>query len=181
MNTSIIILIVIIIVAVLFLMYSTIYNKFQDSIIKLNEVEGKIDETLRDKFDNILEINNIIKETIKTNKPIVDNISKLKDEKISSFELDRKLAEAIAKINFVRKQYEELHNIEKLNKLAYDIDEMDESLSAYKKYYNENIVDYNKLIRKFPFNIIGLILKYKEKTFFDGKDLNDDDIKDFKL
>ena len=68
-----------------------------------------------------------------------------------------------------------------LNKLSYDIDEMNESLSAYKKYYNENIVDYNKLIRKFPYNIIGKILKYKEKMFFDGKDLNDDNIKDFKL
>ena len=38
-----------------------------------------------------------------------------------------------------------------------------------------------KLIRKFPYNIMGKILKYKEKTFFDGKDMNDDDIKDFKL
>ena len=58
---------------------------------------------------------------------------------------------------------------------------MDESLNAYIKYYNENIVDYNKYVRKFPYNIIGIILKYKEKTFFDNKDLNDDNIKDFKI
>ena len=58
---------------------------------------------------------------------------------------------------------------------------MDESLNAYIKYYNENIVDYNTYIRKFPYNIIGIILKYKEKSFFDNKDLNDENIKDFKI
>ena len=179
MGGSIIFLIIIIVVAIIGFFYSIIYNKFQDSIIKLNEVEGKIDETLRSKFDGLLEMNNIIKEKINTKKAIVDDITKLKDEEISSFELDRKLSEALSKINFIRKQYEELHNIDQLNKLSYDIDDMDESLAAYKKYYNENIVEYNKLIRKFPYNIIGMILKYKEKSFFDGKDLNDENIKDF--
>lgn len=181
MNTSIVILIIIVLGALLFLTYSIIYNKFQDSIIKLNEVESKIDETLRNKYDGLLEINNIIKETIRTDKVIIDDLAKLKKEDISSFELDRKLSEALSKINFIKKQYKQLHSNEKLNKLSYDIEEMNEALAAYKKYYNENIVEYNKLIRKFPFNIIGKILKYKEKMFFDGKDLNDDNIKDFKL
>lgn len=181
MSTSIIVLIVIVVLILCFLFISIIYNKFQDYIIKINEVEGKIDETLRNKFDSILQMNNIIKESIKTNKIIVDDISKLKDKKISSFELDRKLSDSLNKINFIKSQYNELKGNEKLNKLSYEIDEMDEALDAYKKFYNEKIVSYNKLIRIFPYNIIGKILKYKEKTFFDGKNMNDDDIKDFKL
>ncbi len=181
MNTSIIILIILIILFFLFISYSVIYNKFQDYIIKINEVEGKIDDVLRDKFDSLIEMNSIIKEGIKTNKAIVDDISKINSNEISSFELDRKLTKALNKINFVKEQYTELKSNEKLNKLSYNIDDMNESLSAYKKYYNETIVSYNKLIRKFPYNIIGLILKYKEKTFFDGKDMNDENIKDFKI
>lgn len=157
------------------------YNKFQDSIIKLNEVEGKIDDALRNKFDHLIEMNNVIKETIKTKKAIIDDLSKLKDEDISSFELDRKLIEASSKINFIKKQYTELQGVSSLNKLSYEIEEIDDTLIAYRKYYNENIVKYNMLIKKFPYNIIGIILKYKEKRFFDNKDLNDEDIKDFKL
>lgn len=181
MSGSIIALIIIVIVFAIFIYSSIIYNKFQDYIIKINEVEGKIDDTLRDKFDSILQMNNIIKETIKTKKVIVDDISELKDKKISSFELDRELASSLSKINFIKGQYDELKGNEKLNKLTYEIEEMDESLDAYKKFYNEKINSYNKLIRIFPYNLIGLILKYKEKTFFDGKDMNDDNIKDFKL
>lgn len=181
MNASIIILIVLVILFSIFILYSIIYNKFQDYIIKINEVEGKIDEVLRNKFDSIIEMNNIIKEGIKTNKVIVDDISKIKNNEISSFELDRKLTKALNKVNFVKEQYTELKGNERLNKLTYDIEDMNEALAAYKKYYNETIVLYNKLIRIFPYNLIGKILKYKEKTFFDGKDMNDDNIKDFKL
>ena len=117
----------------------------------------------------------------KFTKELVDDLEGLKDQDKSSFEIYRILTESYNKIDFVRKQYKEVSTSDEVNKLFYEIDEMDESLKAYIKYYNENIVEYNKLIRKFPYNVIGIILKYDEKMFFDGKDLNDDNIKDFKL
>ena len=177
----IIILVVLTVVASIAIAYGTMYNKFQDSIIKLNEVEGKIDETLRNKFDHLIEMNNIIKETIKSKKEVIEDLNKYKEKKVTTFELDRKLSESLSKINFVRKQYTELHDVDNLNKLAYEVDEFDESLAAYKKYYNETLVDYNKLIRRVPYNFIGKIHKYSEKNFFDERNHNDDDIKDFKL
>ena len=49
------------------------------------------------------------------------------------------------------------------------------------EYYNDNITIYNSLLKKFPSNIIATFGKYKEKLFFDRKDMNDDDYDDFKL
>ena len=95
--------------------------------------------------------------------------------------MDRKLIEAMNKVNFVKEKYDELDRDEDVIKFMYNIEDFDESLRACKKYYNETISEYNKLIRKFPYNLIGKILKYDEKTFFDGKNMNDNDIKDFKL
>ena len=181
MKLWLVILIILIIIFTLFIIANIIYNKFQDYIIRINEVEGKIDDTLRNKYDNILKINNIIKEKIKTKKELVDDLEDLKNDNKSSFEIHRILTDSYNKIDFVRKQYKEVSSSEEINKLFYEINEMDESLKAYIKFYNENIVDYNKLIRKIPYNVIGIILKYEEKMFFDGKDLNDDNIKDFKL
>lgn len=181
MTIHFVIIIIIILVAIIGFIYATTYNRFQDYIIKINEVEGKIDETLRDKYDNILKINNIIKERIKTNKEIVDDLEELKSDEKSSFEIYRILKESYNKIDFIRKQYKEVSTSDEINKLFYEINDMDESLNAYIKFYNENITEYNKLIRKFPYNMIGIILKYKEKMFFDGKDLNDENIKDFKI
>ena len=180
MKLWIIVLIILVIIFALFLLVNIIYNKFQDFIIKINEVEGKIDDTLRNKYDNLLKINNIVKEKIKTDKEIIDDLENIKTDEKSSFEVHRLLKESFNKLDFIKKQYKEL-NTEDINKLFFDINEMDESLNVYIKYYNENIVEYNKYVRKFPYNIIGIILKYKEKPFFDNKDLNDDNIKDFKI
>ena len=180
MKLWLIILIILVVIFALILLVNIIYNKFQDFIIKINEVEGKIDDTLRDKYDDLLKVNNIVKEKIKTDKEIVDDLENIKTDEKSSFEIHRLLKESFNKLDFIKKQYKEL-NTEDVNKLFFEINEMDESLNAYIKYYNENIVDYNKYVRKFPFNIIGIILKYKEKTFFDNKDLNDENIKDFKI
>ena len=176
-----IILIILIVLFFGFLFINTIYNKFQDYIIKINEVEGKIDETLRNKYDSILKANNIIKEKIKTKKEIVDDLEDLKSDDKSSFEVYRILKDRFNKLDFIKKQYKEVKNSEEINKIFYDINEMDEELNAYVKYYNENIVGYNTYVKKFPYNILAKILKYKEKMFFDGKDLNDDNINDFKL
>lgn len=180
MKLWIIILIILVAIFALILLVNIIYNKFQDFIIRINEVEGKIDETLRNKYDDLLKINNEVKEKIKTDKEIVDNLENIKTDEKSSFEIHRLLKESFNKLDFIKKQYKEL-DTEDINKLFLEINEMDESLNAYIKYYNENIVDYNKYVRKFPFNIVGIILKYKEKAFFDNKDLNDDNIKDFKI
>lgn len=179
--TWLIILIIIVVLFTGFIFINVIYNRFQDYIIKINEVESKIDETLRDKYDNILKLNNIVKEKIKTDKELVDDLSNLKDEDKSSFEIHRILKESFNKIDFVKKQYKELDKSKEVNELFYEINDMDESLSAYIKYYNENITSYNTMIRKFPYNIMGKILKYKEKMFFDNKNLNDEVINDFKL
>ena len=180
MKLWIIILIILVVIFALILLVNIIYNKFQDFIIRINEVEGKIDDSLRYKYDTLLKINNIVKEKIKTDKEIIDDLENIKTDEKSSFEIHRLLKESFNKLDFIKKQYDEL-NSEDVNKIFYEINEMDEALSAYIKYYNENIVEYNKYVRKFPFNIIGIILKYKEKPFFDNKDLNDDNIKDFKI
>ena len=46
-----------------------------------------LNDTLRNKFDSILDMNNIIKETIKTKKAIVDDISLLKNNLLKDKDL----------------------------------------------------------------------------------------------
>ncbi len=179
--TWLIILIILVVLFTIFITTNIIYNKFQDRIIKINEVEGKIDETLRNKYDDIMKLNNIVKEKIKTDKELVDDLSNLKNEEKSSFEIHRILIDSFNKIDFVKKQYKELDKSTEVKELFDEIADMDDSLKAYIKYYNENVSSYNKFIRKFPYNLIGIILKYKEKMFFDNKNLNDEVINDFKL
>ena len=66
-------------------------------------------------------------------------------------------------------------------KIELGLVESESEIVAARKYYNDIITDYNKLVKKFPSNIVAKISGYKTKTYFDGKNMEDDDVNDFKL
>ena len=159
------IFIIIVLACAIAVFYATIYNKFQEYIIRINEVESMIDTYLRNKYDLINKSIPIIKGNIKSEKEIFEEIVKLRSRKIGNFELYRILTRASNELNELRTEY---------NDIDIKIDNAIE-------YYNDNITIYNSLLKKFPSNIIATFSKYKEKLFFDRKDMNDDDYDDFKL
>ena len=76
--------------------------------------------------------------------------------------------------------YNELDNKEFNNELK-EINIINETLTSCKTYYNKNTTELNQIIRKFPSNIVAKIHRYKIKPFFDGKNMQDAVIDDFKL
>ena len=75
----------------------------------------------------------------------------------------------------------DLTSNEDINKEIENIKRLDEKLTATKNYYNKNTSLENAIIRKFPTNIIAKIHNFKIKLFFDGKDMEDEIIDDFKV
>ncbi len=167
------------IISILLLWIIITYNNYQSFIIRINEVETKIDSILRKKFDLVSKCIEII-ETY-TGKEEFEDIDNLKNEKISNFDLDRKLTEAIIKFENYKDKYEELEKNEVFIKTNNQINEANTDLEACKNYYNDIVTNYNKKVKKFPSDIIAKISKFKVRPYFDGKDMFDDNVKDFKL
>lgn len=177
----IILLSIIIFVCIIIAFYTYLYNKFQDVIIRINEVEATIDTNLRNKYDLLNKSISIIKGNVEIKNDIFDEIVKLRARKISNFDLDRKLILAFNEFNSLKDKHKELNKSDELNKIEKDINEIDNKLVIFRDYYNDNITNYNRMVKSFPTKIIALINKYEEKLFFDRKDMNDDDYNDFKL
>lgn len=175
------ILIACVAIGLLLIWYITIYNNYQNYIIRINEAESFIDTTLRKRFDLLNKSIEIIKAVTKTKKDVLNQIVELKSIKLSNFELDRKLYDAINEFNSFKETNEDLKNNESFLKVDLGIIESEAEIVAARKYYNDIITDYNKMVRTFPSNIVAKISGYKVKTYFDGKDMEDDDNKDFKL
>lgn len=176
----IILLSFIILICIIGTIYTISYNNFQDRIIRINEVEANLDTNLRTKYDHISKIVSIIKNNNDELKsPILDEIVRLRARKINNFDLDRKLIEALTEISTIKEK--ELPTNEEITKLLNQISEIDEKLETERNYYNKNITEYNKLIKKFPARIVALLCKYTEKTYYDKKNMEDDDEEDFKL
>lgn len=177
----IIFLIIVIAIAVLAIIYINCYNELQYLKTKIEQAENIIDESLRNKFDLISKANTTIKKELKSKKEYLKDINKLKDMKISNFDFDRKLIEYQNVINELVSDHEKLANNKTLSSLLYDIKTEDEKLISGKEYYNKNTTESNHLIRKFPSLVIAKLLNYKVRPYFDGKNMQDDDIEDFKL
>lgn len=176
---------IIIVVCIIIGIYTTLYNKLQEYVIRINEVESIIDNNLREKYDNINKCVSLIKANDNINKDIdlkmFDEIVRLRNRKISNFELDRKLIDANTNFITLKEKYEELKSNKELSNISKKIEEIDETLIVNREYYNKQIAEYNKLVKLFPTNIVAKICKYQEKLFFDRKDMSDDDFNDFKL
>lgn len=181
MKLFLIIILVLILIGLIFVGFVLIYNKFQVLSIKTNEAEANIDTVLRKRFDLLNKSIKIIKANTDVDKNILDLIVKLRSKKISNFDLDRQLYEAINEFEYYKEVYPELNDIDSFKKICNSLNESEYEITALRKYYNDIITEYNKMIRKFPSIIVGKVLHYKEKKYYDGKNLNDNKINDFKL
>lgn len=180
-SLMIVIFVIIVIVCILAILYAITYNKFQDYIIRINEVESIIDTNLRNEYDLLNRALPIIKGNMKDDKEIFGEIVKLRSRKISNFELYRVLTRTILELNSLKEEYPEIDKSDEIKKIDKQIKNLDISTDNAIDYYNENITTYNTLIKKFPSNIVAMFCKYKEKLFFDRKDMSDEDYDDFKL
>lgn len=181
MTVFFILLILFIILCLLLIWYITTYNHFQNLIIRINEVEANIDTTLRKRFDLLNKSISIIKANANIDGEVLELIVKLRSRKLSNFDLDRQLYEAINEFHGYIENYPNLKEQENLQKIDITLNESEHEITAFRKYYNDTITEYNALIRKFPTMLVAKIAKYKEKTYFDGKNMSDDIINDFKL
>ena len=182
MNSVLTILLTIIaLIGIIGIVYIIIYNNIQSNKIKINEAEGIIDELLRKKYDTLNLIKDVILDETKLPSKTFDEYKKIKELNISSFDFERKLTDYNTLINKIKNDYDILDNDTRFSNYYSEIYEINEKLEASKSFYNKYTTNLNKIIRKFPSNIVAFIHHIKTQAFFDGKDMFDEDIKDFKL
>lgn len=174
-------LIVIIILGSCAIVYVNYYNKMQYAKTKIEQAESIIDETLREKYDTIGKAKDYIASFLNTNKDYFKHYEDLKEKNISNFDLDRKLAEYDRLIYQLRNDHEDLEEDKTFKDMVRTLKEADEKLSAAKGFYNKYTTELNNYARKFPSNFVAKLHGIAVSPFFDGKDMTDDIIDDFKL
>lgn len=156
------------------------YNNFQNYIIRIDEAEAHIDSILRKRFDLLSKSINVI-ETHTKEKDILKDINKLKTKKISNFDLDRKLYDSINEFNLFKEKFPDLKQNDSFVKVDSNLNNSEIEIIASRKYYNDIISEYNKLVKSFPSNLVAFIYKYKYRNYYDDKDMQDEIKNDFKL
>lgn len=172
METVVVILSVIIVVCLILILLIATYNHFQDYIIRINEADVNIDAVLRKRFDLLNKSVGIIKNNIDTEEPILEILEKIRSKKLKNFDLDRNLYEAINEFHSLKEKYPNLQENKDFIKIEINLIESESEIVGLRKYYNDIVTDYNKLVKNCPSNLIALFKGYKTKDYFDGNNID---------
>lgn len=175
---TIIVLILIALAATLIAGYIFLYNKLQKCIVRINEAESEIDETLRKRFDLLTNMEKVINSSTELEQ---NNFKDFESDKMSNFEADRKMTKVTDTFKKIREDFPDKLDNDNFRNLSTELKIVIEKSDAAKVYYNKYTTSLNLLIKKFPSNIIARIHQIEERSYFDNKNMNDKDILDFKI
>ena len=174
-------LFIVILVGACGIFYVYQYNKLQHSKTKIDHAECLIDEALRNTYDILIKADKVIQSEVGKDKTYFKGLDKVKNENISNFDLDRKLTEYIALLDQIKLDYPDLTTNKGFKDVLNENKKASEKLQAAKSYYNKYTSELNDLIRTFPSNIVARMHNINIKSFFDGKNMEDEIVDDFKL
>lgn len=174
-------LFIIILIGALGILYVYQYNKLQHSKTKIDHAECLIDEALRDRYDILTRADKLIKTELDIDKTYFKGLDKVKNENISNFDLDRKLTEYVNLLEQIKLDNPDLSGNKGFKDIASENKKASEKLQAAKSYYNKYTSELNDLIRTFPSNVVARMHGIVIKPFFDGKNMEDEIVDDFKL
>ena len=165
----IILLILLIIAGSLGIVYIINYNKMQYINSKINQSTEIIEESLNSRYELIVNASNIINEKLEDNKDYFKEYINLKNKKLSNFDKDKKINEAIDLIKNLYEDNKSINKNKEVKKIIKDLKEIDEKLTAAKSFFNKNTKEMNELVNKFPSNVVAKINGYKVSQIFDTK------------
>lgn len=181
MAILIFLLLVIAFVGSIGIFYIIFYNRLMTYRSKIEQAESIIDECLRNKYDSIVKIDSLISANLKHEKSFFADLNTIKDDNITNFDFDRKLVSYMAIVEQLKQDYDSVNEDREIKKILSDIKAVDEKLKAAKVFYNKYTNKSNEMVRSFPSNIVAKLHNMNIKPFFDGKDMQDDIVDDFKI
>lgn len=159
--------VLVVIIAVILFIYIVYYNKFQIAVIKISEAEENISMLLNKKLDLLVRINNFI-EAKQEEKKLV-GIEKVASKNLNNFELNTELDKYNKKVIEITDYNKDITFEENELSVIEELSQINLECIAAEKYYNDNVVVYNELIKCFPSNIVGNICKYRIKEFYSNE------------
>lgn len=144
-----------------------INNRFKFAIIKIEKAEEDINLYLQKKKELIERTIPIIKKELKL-KEYLNDINSINDEtnNFNKNDILKKLSNEIYK---TIDENEKLYKSDSLMSIINDLSDNEENIVGAIKFYNDTVVDYNKLAISFPTNIIAFVKRYKKKQFYNNE------------
>jgi len=158
------VIVVISIIAFVVVLYN---NKYEMANIKIEKAEQDISLYLKNKLELLQRTRPIVKKALRT-KEFMEDLDNVSIE-LNNLEMHITLKKIYNELFKAMDEHEKLYKSEALLKILDELNDNEEDIIGAIKFYNDTVVDFNKLVVAFPSNIIALVKRYRKKEFYNNE------------
>ena len=158
---------IIVVVSFLLFIFVIIHNKFQLAIIKIDKAEEDISLYLQKKEDLLNRAKPIITKELK-NEDLLPELDIIPVD-ANNFVAHSLLKKASNELYKILDENEKLLKSKPLNKILEEFNDNEEDIMGAIKFYNDTVVDFNRLVASFPSKIVAFIKRYRKKEFYNNE------------
>jgi len=157
---------------ILLLFFILVYNTL---VYKRNNVlraYSSIDVYLKKRRDLIPNLVNTVKAYMKHERELLENVTRLREQIEKSNDVNQKinlesqLSGTLAVIKARAEAYPELKANQNFLQLQATLTEIEDSIAASRRFYNDAVNDYNTFVQQFPYMIVANMFGFRQMEFF---------------
>lgn len=170
---AIIILVILFVIFISVLVYVVkTRNYFKTQKQDIERAKSRIEIALTDRYDTLVKLNSTVNGYTGHESNILENITKLRrgmsGEELS--EVNNEIGNAYSKINALVENYPDLKASRNFLQLQETVVDLENTLQATRRIYNEEVGLYNKRIETFPSNLIANSMQIQLESYFEAEE-----------
>lgn len=149
-----------------------IYNTLIIKRNKVFEAMSGVDIQLKKRYDLLPNLIKVASEYLKYEKEVLEKITLLRKEGLKTKDIDKKLIvdEKISNLIARFENYPELKSNTAMLNLMQTNSEIEEHISAARRFYNSAVLDFNNAVNIFPNSLFAKIFNIQTIEFFKAKE-----------
>jgi LemA protein len=178
--------ILVIIVAVVVIAIVALYNGLIRLKNRVDEAWSDIDVQLKRRYDLIPNLVETVKGYSAHESQTLENVIKARNEAMAaeksgdmeaSLKAENALSSTLKSIFALSEAYPDLKANQNFLELQRELTDTEDKIQASRRFYNGNVRDFNTKLQVFPTNMIGKMLGFADRKFFEAAEGEKENIK----
>lgn len=166
---------IICLIALLSILSIILYKYYSE---KLNNVKFKLDNSheeyeskLLEKYDTLTKLIDLVETKYKLDIKLFNDIKSINTTDIINID-DNMMMKCYKEIIQIKEDNQKTRELKAFRELINLYEEIETYTLSLRTYYNKYVLEYNNMIKKFPYNIISKIQRLNIENLLEGNELN---------
>ena len=148
-------------------------NRFISQRQAIRSSWANIDTELRRRYDLIPNLVETVKGYASHEREVFEEVTRARAAAMAATgspaqqaQAEQPLVQALGRLFAVAENYPQLRATENFQQLQAELANTEDRLQAARRFYNNNVQDYNRRVQAFPSNMVASMFGFKQEEFF---------------